>query len=432
MRITGGLSIVGNMRFGSAVIRGLPTTPGIDLAELNGMPRALWPAVSVSGTEFNSSWTGRTTSPYPTPSGYTFVPLTFIDDWGGGIAINGMNVTYNQTTSPYSTAVFGPPTDVGNKSMYSFTLDTYNGAPYNDAIGFETYVGTNLNTYLGNSTGSSIAVFDTGGVIFQDNQITSPNGPTFEADGVIVDILVNNDSTSPKMWYSVNGSAWIGDFGYVVTPTATWNGIIYEPLPLGVQNQVNISFTNWDASTLYWTIYGGTSADGDFDNMSGTISGPSGSGTVPFYYTATLQGISKTYYVKVGTTAGGNDIADMGPYSTKGAFTIATSDLAYATIAEWTGSSGVTDGFTTDGTWNGRMSFTGDTSLETDWSNFNGMSNGVYSAFWSSGSTVTHGYVYLQNPTATGGYVLLSPCDQGGTTPAGGTWIFPVTLSGTV
>ena len=34
--------------------------------------------------------------------------------------------------------------------------------------------------------------------------------PTFESNGIVVDLLVDNQNQ--KMWYSVAGSDWIGDY----------------------------------------------------------------------------------------------------------------------------------------------------------------------------------------------------------------------------
>ena len=105
----------------------------------------------------------------------------------------------------------------------------------------------------------------------------------------------------------------------VPTPTAWWNGIYLVPLNEGDTQTIDIAYSDWDGSTIYWEVYGGTSSSADFDTTSGTFTGLTGSGTAKIHFTAiadsTTEG-TETYYVRVGTTVGGNEIAgaNSGPY----------------------------------------------------------------------------------------------------------------------
>ena len=118
---------------------------------------------------------------------------------------------------------------------------------------------------------------------------------------------------------SINGQGGGGGS----SKSATWNGIWYEPISEGQQQTIEIAYTNWDDSTIYWQIYGGggNPVNGaDFDNSYGSFNPGTGNGTYQFNFTPladrTTEG-DQAYYVSVGTSGYGSvDIADgMGPYT---------------------------------------------------------------------------------------------------------------------
>ena len=112
-----------------------------------------------------------------------------------------------------------------------------------------------------------------------------------------------------------------GDYPvYVPPPTAWWNGIYIEPISEGTEQTIDIGYSNWDGSTIYWTLSGGTSTGADFNVTSGVFIGLTGSGMAKIHFTPTADLTTEgtqTYYVNVGTTLGGNEIAgaNSGPYN---------------------------------------------------------------------------------------------------------------------
>lgn len=363
--------------------------------------------------------------------------------------------------------------------MFSLKMD-YNIDAQIPDIGGRIGLGNrsfNNNSYVGADT-NSISFSDTGLVFFDGSSIES-GFPNFNVDAVrYIDVAVLDGN---YVWIRVNGGNWNNDpssnlldgtggyqiqgltgltelypmasvdgdvgptqfdilstavygvpsgvtfFNMYTPPSKTlgWDGIYWEPVPVGQLNQINLLYTDWDGSTIYWEIFGGTSASGDFDPMSGTITGLTGSGSAAFYTTPQIPAALHTYYFKFGSTPGGSDLLVAGPYSVRDAFTINVSDLAYATV---NGTDGTLSGdtYVTNGSWPARMAITGDTALESTWNTFNGQQQRVYAATWANGAL---GYVYLEPPGATGGWIDIAPCDSGAGTAAAGTWQFPVVLS---
>lgn len=117
-------------------------------------------------------------------------------------------------------------------------------------------------------------------------------------------------------------SAIIGTVGGRASKTVTWNGIAYEPIYEGQQQTVTIDFTNWDNSTVYWTIVeAGTSISLDSrvvgGQASGTLSPGNGdsSQTINFTFAADATTEGAIYYaIRLGSTSGDNDYITQGNY----------------------------------------------------------------------------------------------------------------------
>ena len=55
--------------------------------------------------------------------------------------------------------------------------------------------------------------------------------------------------------------------------STSWYGIDFEPVNEGQQNHAQVQFTNWDNSTVYWTVVGtaNTYIGGQLVSYSGTL-----------------------------------------------------------------------------------------------------------------------------------------------------------------
>ena len=137
----------------------------------------------------------------------------------------------------------------------------------------------------------------------------------------------------------VQGRPWSTTPTGPVVPSATWGGIYLEPINEGAQQTIDIFYSNWDNSTIYWTVYGGTSSSADFNAVSGGLTGLTGSGTAKIHFTpvadSTTEG-SQTYYVKVGTTVGGSEIDDQGPFTINDTSTSPPATYSLATAGSVT------------------------------------------------------------------------------------------------
>lgn len=146
-----------------------------------------------------------------------------------------------------------------------------------------------------------------------------------------VEVSANNATAPGPQSYTINFgkvqnialqsiTVTVNDTSQDAAPNAFWNGIYFEPIIEGVEQTIDISYSDWDSSTIYWTIENGTSSGADFNVTSGVFMGLTGSGTAKIHFTPladlTTEG-TQTYYVKVGTTLGGNEIAgtNSGPYN---------------------------------------------------------------------------------------------------------------------
>lgn len=218
INITGGVTITGGVNF---FARRAPLTRGIDFSMLNGTPRTFYPTVSLHYGSVPTIWRGNTTTNYPVPAGYSFASITGIADWSSNITIDNLTTTISGETGESGIAAYLPSTAVGEKLMYSFTLQQYNGETYWDAIGLSDDSSVNFNTYLGSDT-YGISIWDTGGVVFNDGEIVLPYGPKFQADGKNVDLLVDNDTQ--RMWYSIDGGEWQGNYAqFTLTSSSVVN-----------------------------------------------------------------------------------------------------------------------------------------------------------------------------------------------------------------
>ena len=211
LTINAGVTVNAGVTLNGFAPRGNPTTPGISFALLNSMPHTVVPTVSLykSGTGIPTIWQAVNSAVYPTPAGYTFSDNTQVYDYGANVsAIDPYTVIASGANESFSMARFVSGTIIGGKTMYSFILVNSSAVPEWDAIGLSTD-GVNLTDYIGATT-NSIGVYDNGAVYFGEYTAGSANGPTFESNGIVVDLLVDNQNQ--KMWYSVAGSAWIGNY----------------------------------------------------------------------------------------------------------------------------------------------------------------------------------------------------------------------------
>lgn len=141
---------------------------------------------------------------------------------------------------------------------------------------------------------------------------TSPDGQSFD---IVIKKTLTGPALATKYGVNVNDTSQTP----IPTPTAWWNGIYLEPISEGSEQTIDIGYSDWDGSTIYWEVYSGTSNSADFNTTSGTFTNLTGSGMAKIHFTptadATTEG-TETYYVKVGTTLGGNEIAgdNSGPY----------------------------------------------------------------------------------------------------------------------
>jgi len=101
--------------------------------------------------------------------------------------------------------------------------------------------------------------------------------------------------------------------------TVTWGGIYYTPIQEGQEQHVDLNYSNWDSSTIYWTIKNNLGAEltSQVTPVSGSFNPGSGSGSHAIYFTfnadATTDG-PLTYYVWVGSFAGQQDYLTSDPY----------------------------------------------------------------------------------------------------------------------
>ena len=100
----------------------------------------------------------------------------------------------------------------------------------------------------------------------------------------------------------------------------SWNGIDWEPVQEGQQNHVTFNVTNWDNTTVYWTITGsgGANISSQLISNNGTVNPGTGNSTQDIYFTFNADATSDgnlTYYVNLGSTAGATDYAQQGPYT---------------------------------------------------------------------------------------------------------------------
>jgi len=104
--------------------------------------------------------------------------------------------------------------------------------------------------------------------------------------------------------------------------TVTWGGIYYAPIQEGQEQHVDLNYSNWDSSTIYWTIKNNLGAEltSQVTPVSGSFNPGAGSGQHAIYFTfnadATTDG-PLTYYVWVGSGAGQQDYLTSDPYTVR-------------------------------------------------------------------------------------------------------------------
>jgi hypothetical protein len=118
--------------------------------------------------------------------------------------------------------------------------------------------------------------------------------------------------------------------------SATWYGINFDPIQEGQQQTATVTFSNWDGSTAWWSLYdaGGNRLDSRVvsGQAYGSIAPSNGfNGNLAFNFTFTADATTEgplTYYVRIGSTNGNND------YTQGGAFTLRDSSQTPALVLD--------------------------------------------------------------------------------------------------
>jgi len=187
--------------------RGSPTTPGISFSML-GAGVTISAALNVYHGVIAGQWVAQTTAEYNVPTGYTFINEPSIGSIGSNAFQNNTwTVTANGANDTTASVLLLPTVAPNDKVMFSFLMTSYPGVAVWMAVGVATE--PNLDFYLGQDA-SAVSVYDQGEVYYDNATLVNPNGPTFQTNGTIVDLLIDN--VNQKFWYSVNGSAWIGNY----------------------------------------------------------------------------------------------------------------------------------------------------------------------------------------------------------------------------
>jgi hypothetical protein len=102
--------------------------------------------------------------------------------------------------------------------------------------------------------------------------------------------------------------------------TATWYGIDFDPVQEGQQQHAQVQFTNWDNSTVYWTVVGSLNSyiGGQLVSYNGTLNPGSGNSIQDIYFTFNADQTTDgplTYYVNIGSSVGNYDLASAGPFT---------------------------------------------------------------------------------------------------------------------
>ena len=110
---------------------------------------------------------------------------------------------------------------------------------------------------------------------------------------------------------------------------------------------------------------------------------------------------------------------------------IQLSDLATAT-ASFGATTVNSDNIVTTGGWD-YVGFDNNSTLYDSIVALLGGTSGILYATWSSGSTSSNSYVFIQSPASNDGgpssFQFTPQLDNGGSSPLAGTWYFPVTIS---
>lgn len=244
--------------------------------------------------------------------------------------------------NPVTEATITPPTTINEGDSFQFAVTTWN-IPDGTTLYYRLTNLVNLDASRFADISDSFVVTRNRGYIL--NGVTADNATATGTQ--TFDVVV---STTPS------GPALATSLGVVVNdtstpaPSASWGGIYYEPISEGTTQRIDINYSNWDGSTIYWTVYGGTATGADFNGgyiPSGNFTSITGNGVAIIEFIIAADSAtegSETYYVKVGTTLGGTEIANNGPYTISDT-SVATNGLS----VNWLGSTSEitpTGGFT--------------------------------------------------------------------------------------
>jgi hypothetical protein len=210
--ITFGAGAGGGGGGGPPTVDPATNTGGISLAVIAGLPKNLYPGISVFDGGSNAKFIINPASTYGTPAGFTF-----LSSWSWTLFDpTYVGVTTTNTANDTATALFNANNAVlgsvaiaaSTKRMFSVTHTTWSGGADQDGVGVGsgTTGYTGFNKWLGLDN-QAVSIFDGGGVWTNNGQAGSGYA-VFETNGQIIDVAV--DTVNNKMWYRVAGGAWQG------------------------------------------------------------------------------------------------------------------------------------------------------------------------------------------------------------------------------
>ena len=125
----------------------------------------------------------------------------------------------------------------------------------------------------------------------------------------------------------------MGAGGGSSSKSASWYGITWEPVQEGQQNHAQIQLTNWDNSTVYWTVVGPGNSyiGGQLASYSGSFNPGTGNNIAGIDFTFLADRVTdgnSNYYVNIGSSPGQQD------YVTGGPFTVRDSSQAPALVLD--------------------------------------------------------------------------------------------------
>ena len=105
--------------------------------------------------------------------------------------------------------------------------------------------------------------------------------------------------------------------------SATWGAIYFEPIQEGQQQHITVNFSNWDNTSVYWSVHGAGLTDISTQLVSwlGVVDPGFGNSTQDIYFTfnadATTDGPLEYYFYMSKDSYFANDILLSGPYTVR-------------------------------------------------------------------------------------------------------------------